>query len=160
MTAETSSLTVQCKVHFQQMRHGRRQMAVGPAPAPMSVPLGRVPRLSRLMALAIRFEGLLHAGEVADYAELARLAEFSNPLREVRRHRSYYARFFDGSRIRGPGRTAEEGVTYSRDRSANPGGASKACCSFEDRAPLEVSVHVEEHGVGLSFARGELRQDI
>jgi hypothetical protein len=73
MTVTTRSLTVQCKVHFQQKRHGRRQMAVGVAPAPLIVPPGRVPRISRLMALAIRFEGLLHAGEVADYAELARL---------------------------------------------------------------------------------------
>ena len=42
-------------------------------PVPALVPLGRVPRVSRLMALAIRFEGLLQAGEVNDYAELARL---------------------------------------------------------------------------------------
>jgi hypothetical protein len=73
MTGTTASLTVQCEVHFQPKRHGRRQMAVGAAPIAVTVPPGRVPRLSRLMALAIRFEGLLHAGEVADYAELARL---------------------------------------------------------------------------------------
>ena len=33
----------------------------------------RVPRVARLMALAIRFEGLVRDGTVADYAELARL---------------------------------------------------------------------------------------
>ncbi len=38
-----------------------------------SAPASRVPRLARLMALAIRFEELLRAGEVRDYAELARL---------------------------------------------------------------------------------------
>ena len=32
-----------------------------------------MPRLSRLMALAIRFEGLIERGEVQDYADLARL---------------------------------------------------------------------------------------
>jgi hypothetical protein len=34
---------------------------------------GNVPRLSRLMALAVRFEGLIERGEVQDYADLARL---------------------------------------------------------------------------------------
>ena len=37
------------------------------------VSVGRVPRVSRLMALAIRFERLVHGGVLADYAELARL---------------------------------------------------------------------------------------
>ena len=32
-----------------------------------------IPRIARLMALAIRFEGMLQAGTVRDYAELARL---------------------------------------------------------------------------------------
>ena len=32
-----------------------------------------VPRISRLMALAIRFDGLVRRGEVRDYADLARL---------------------------------------------------------------------------------------
>lgn len=51
-----TSLTFQSKVHFHQTRHGRKRMAVGNSPAPTSVPSGRVPRVSRLMALAIRFE--------------------------------------------------------------------------------------------------------
>jgi hypothetical protein len=33
---------------------------------------GRLPRVTRLMALAIRFEGLLREGEVKDFADLAR----------------------------------------------------------------------------------------
>ena len=36
--------------------------------------LGRVPRVSRLMALAIHMDDLIRRGEVTDYAELARLA--------------------------------------------------------------------------------------
>ena len=71
MNSVDSGLTVRCKVHFEPKRNGRKQMMLGAAPP--SVPLGRVPRVSRLMALAIRFEGLLQAGEVSDYAELARL---------------------------------------------------------------------------------------
>jgi hypothetical protein len=47
-------------------------MAEGPE---TTVPdLGRVPRVSRLMALAIHMDDLIRRGEVADYAELARLA--------------------------------------------------------------------------------------
>jgi hypothetical protein len=68
-----SNLTVQCTVHFENKRHGRKQMTLGDTPVPAPVPLGRVARISRLMALAIRFEGLVSAGEVTDYAELARL---------------------------------------------------------------------------------------
>ena len=35
--------------------------------------LGSVPRVTKLMALAIKFEGLVQSGAVKDYAELARL---------------------------------------------------------------------------------------
>lgn len=69
----TATLTFKSSVHFQQKRFGRKEMTTGEAPAPAPVPLGRVPRISRLMALAIRFENLLASGEVADYADLARL---------------------------------------------------------------------------------------
>jgi hypothetical protein len=37
----------------------------------------RVPRLARLMALAIRFDGLLRSGAIIDQAELARLGKVS-----------------------------------------------------------------------------------
>lgn len=73
----TTSLTFTSKVHFQSQRHGRKRMQIGEAPATASVPLGRVPRVSRLMALAIRFDGLLHRGEVRDYAEIARLGHIT-----------------------------------------------------------------------------------
>jgi hypothetical protein len=39
----------------------------------MPLETGRVPRLSRLMALAIRFNGLIRSGAIADQAELSRL---------------------------------------------------------------------------------------
>ncbi len=41
--------------------------------------IGRVPRVSRLMALAIKFEGLIKNGIVADQSELARLAHVTQP---------------------------------------------------------------------------------
>lgn len=41
--------------------------------ASMVQPGAKIPRVTRLMALAIRFEQLLHTGTVWDYADLARL---------------------------------------------------------------------------------------
>jgi hypothetical protein len=38
---------------------------------------GGVPRVARLMALALRFENLIHEGRVADYSDLARLGHVS-----------------------------------------------------------------------------------
>ena len=38
---------------------------------------GCVPRLARLMALAIRFDGLLRGGAITDQAEMARLGRVS-----------------------------------------------------------------------------------
>jgi len=52
--------------------HGRRkQLDKGPKPAPM--PQGNVPKITRLMALAIRLKKLVDDGHVTDYAELAEL---------------------------------------------------------------------------------------
>jgi hypothetical protein len=58
-------VTLTEKVAFRQA--ARRESPAKPTPA------RRVPRVSRLMALAIRFEGLIESGVVADQAELARL---------------------------------------------------------------------------------------
>lgn len=68
-------LTITCPVHFKTGRAGLKRLRPGEAPVQPAdkVPPGRVPRLSRLMALAIHFEGLLDRGEVKDMAELARL---------------------------------------------------------------------------------------
>lgn len=44
-----------------------------------SAPLGRVPRVAKLLALAIRFQGLIDQGIVEDYSTLARLAKVSQP---------------------------------------------------------------------------------
>ena len=52
----------------------RQSDAVAP---PASVPLGRVPRVARLVALALRLEQLVQSGVIANYAELARLGNVS-----------------------------------------------------------------------------------
>ena len=46
---------------------------LGQRPASDPAPEGRVPRIARLMALAIRFDRLIREGEVTDQADLARL---------------------------------------------------------------------------------------
>lgn len=66
-------ITVACKVHFRPGVRGRRRLRQGEAPAAPEAPCGRVPRLARLMALAIHFDGLIRKGVVHDYADLARL---------------------------------------------------------------------------------------
>jgi hypothetical protein len=72
-----STLTLTTKVHFGTANKGALKMRMGPSPEPSPVPAGRVPKISRLMALALRFEGLLERGEVEDYAALARLGHVS-----------------------------------------------------------------------------------
>lgn len=67
----TRNIKYQTKVHFRCGRNGRKHLEAGDAPLPSQS--GRVPRISRLMALAIRFDGLIREGAVADQAELARL---------------------------------------------------------------------------------------
>ncbi len=66
-------LTVEYDVHFTRGSAGRRQIVPGEAPTKPDLPVGSVPRVARLMALAIRCEDLVRGGEVADYADLARL---------------------------------------------------------------------------------------
>ena len=71
----TRPITVECNIHFTRRGRGSwKTISVGEQPATTPVLAGRVPRVARLMALAIRFEELIRAGDVADYAELARLA--------------------------------------------------------------------------------------
>jgi hypothetical protein len=69
----SETLTVECQTEFRRLVKGRKQLRDAPeVPRPV-VPPGRVPRVARWMALAIRFEQLLREGQVASYAELARL---------------------------------------------------------------------------------------
>ncbi len=61
-------------VHFSLEKRGKRRLLPGHAPEPVCDPdQGNIPRLARLMALAIHFEGLLERDVIKDMAELARL---------------------------------------------------------------------------------------
>ncbi len=69
--------TVVRPIHF--VRRGRRTKAVSaPDAAPKALP-NRVPRVARLMALAIHFDGMLRKGVVADQSELARICDVTQP---------------------------------------------------------------------------------
>lgn len=68
-------IEIKRKVHFRQGRRTRKEMGIGESPP--EAPAGRVPRVSRLMALAIRLDQLIRDGVVADQAELARLGHVS-----------------------------------------------------------------------------------
>ena len=70
----TASMTIECEVHFNRPRKGRKELLVGPVP---TVTPGRVPRVARFMALALRLQRLVRSGVVRDYAELARLGHVS-----------------------------------------------------------------------------------
>lgn len=67
-------MTVLIERPFHIQRAGKSlTLRAGETPAVAAVPVGRVPRVARLMALAIHFEELVRSGAVADYATLAKL---------------------------------------------------------------------------------------
>ena len=68
-------LTVTTKVHFTRGRRSKKEFHDGAAPDGTVPP--RLPRVAKLMALAIRFEGLVRDGTVDNFAELARLGHVS-----------------------------------------------------------------------------------
>jgi len=69
-------IKVKHKLHFTRGDAGKRRIHANPKP---QVPVGRIPRIPRLMALAIRYEHLVREGVVRDQSELARLANVGQP---------------------------------------------------------------------------------
>ncbi len=69
------TLTVTKRVQFKGGARGRKRLE--PATEKPVVAKGRVPRVARLMALAIEMDRMVRDGEVRDYAELARLGHVS-----------------------------------------------------------------------------------
>jgi hypothetical protein len=70
-----TGLTIQRQVGFGRGRNSRKVIRDEPPPDTPQVLSGNVPRVSRLMALAIRFDRLIKAGEIRDQAEIARLGQ-------------------------------------------------------------------------------------
>lgn len=68
---------IKVKQPIELGRRGKGKLALRNGQTPVQI--GRIPRVARLMALAIRFDGLLRSGAVTNQSELARLAEVSQP---------------------------------------------------------------------------------
>jgi hypothetical protein len=75
----SASLTIECAAHFRRVDHGTKELRTGREPESPAVGTGRIPRVARFMALALRFEQLLCGGEIANCGELARLGHVSRP---------------------------------------------------------------------------------
>jgi hypothetical protein len=66
-------LTIECEFHIDRKGRGSRKvLETGPKPY-RPAESGRVPRVARLMALAIRCEGLIRDGVIENYTEIGRL---------------------------------------------------------------------------------------
>ena len=60
----TPTLTIELPVRFHRCGHGsRKELRSGSAAPPL--PPGRIPRVARLMALALRFDELVRSGKSA-----------------------------------------------------------------------------------------------
>jgi len=68
----TKGMTITRQVYFKHGNGTRKVLKEGEPPK--AEPSTSVPRISRLMALAIYMQALVDRGEAADYAELAELA--------------------------------------------------------------------------------------
>lgn len=72
-------ITVKRNVTFVRRPDKSQAILVSDGHTNTPVPPDRVPRISRLMALAIHFDRLVREGNVADLSELARLAHVTQP---------------------------------------------------------------------------------
>lgn len=74
-TPNENNLTVVCPVSFHRAESGQKRIKARPEEAlPESA---SIPRVAKLMALALRFEKLVTEGPVESYADLARLGGVS-----------------------------------------------------------------------------------
>ncbi|HNO79733.1 MAG TPA: hypothetical protein PKN33_16930 [Phycisphaerae bacterium] len=71
-------IKVRRKIGFTTRAHGQQVIIKAPC-QDVQIPSGRIPRISRLMALAIHFDRLIREGMVMDISELARLAHVTQP---------------------------------------------------------------------------------
>jgi hypothetical protein len=71
-------IEIKQQLQFTTGPRGRRRISSRPR-ATKALPTDRVPRIAKLMALAIRFDGLIRDGVVADQSQLARLAKITQP---------------------------------------------------------------------------------
>ncbi|HEY7310743.1 MAG TPA: hypothetical protein VH643_15375 [Gemmataceae bacterium] len=68
----SNTITIACLVHLRGLGRGnRRRLEPGPKPEPVTREPGRVPRVARLLALALRIEEQVRNGELMSYSEVA-----------------------------------------------------------------------------------------
>ena len=67
-------LTITREFHSTRRRDGCQQLCPGPTP---DTPKGKLPRISRLMALAIHCNELLLTGQITNQSELARYSQIT-----------------------------------------------------------------------------------
>ncbi|WDI41473.1 hypothetical protein [Bremerella sp. P1] len=65
-------------LHFNTDSRGRKRIDREPKPK-ATAPVGRISRISKLMALAIHFQQLLDDGVVEDQSDIARLSHVTQP---------------------------------------------------------------------------------
>lgn len=69
-------VVVRRKVQFRWNQRQKEMLNMN-GEGPQGAPLGRVPRVARLMALAIHFQKRVSDGQVANFAQLAQLSRVS-----------------------------------------------------------------------------------
>lgn len=72
----SAEIIVTGRLHWKRGRDNQRKIVAEPVELPPA-PLGRTHRITRLMALAIRFDKLIREGQISDQAELARLGHIT-----------------------------------------------------------------------------------
>ena len=70
-------MTIESTFQFTRSQHGRKHLAALPCSETEAIVAGHVPRIARLMALAIRFDRLLAEGKLKDLADIARLGHIT-----------------------------------------------------------------------------------
>ena len=73
----TTPLTITTAVDFSREIRGRRQLEVREKPETPAHSPGRVPRVARLLALALHFAKQIRSGELSSYVQLANLGHVS-----------------------------------------------------------------------------------
>ena len=66
-----NGMTIECDIRFGTQAKGKIAVLAGPEPE--SLPKGRLPKVARWMALAIKLDGLIRSGAIASYSEVAEL---------------------------------------------------------------------------------------